>query len=207
MPHPPCYWSIIRIAGTLPSHSSVTVDSQVLVLPTPLHDFLTPCLADADLRKSTLCFIDLICGSVAEEVFPLSVVWSWDGGDWPSHSWCISASLSSKCFPFILLMMPGHANYSSLDWFSVVWDIRKSHSEAISWLGLSEMTSYKLKSSHGFGETNSIWRFLGLQPLNSGEGKERRMNNKLKLYVRVQDFLEDSPYKLDSVGYDSDNLV
>lgn len=56
------------------------------------------------------------------------------------------ASLSSKRFPLFLLMMPGHANSSSLDWFSIVREIQ----ESIGQLGLSEMTGYKLKWSYSF---------------------------------------------------------
>lgn len=73
--HPPCLSIVIRTAETPPSHTSITVNSQVLVLPNTLQNSLTQCLAYADLRKSTLCLIDLTCGFVAGEVFALSVVW------------------------------------------------------------------------------------------------------------------------------------
>lgn len=75
MPHPPCYCIVIRIAETPPSHTSIAVNSQVLVLPNMPQDFLTQCLAHADLRKSTLCLTALMCGFVAGEVVTLSVVW------------------------------------------------------------------------------------------------------------------------------------
>lgn len=81
-------------------HTSVTVDSQVFVLPTA-QGFLAQCPADTHLRKSTLCFVDLTCSFAAGEVFSLAVVWlAWDntaemvGIDQAthgvfSHSWCI----------------------------------------------------------------------------------------------------------------------
>lgn len=41
-------------------------------------------------------------------------------------------------------------------------------------------------------------KFSGLQPPYPREEKERRReNNKLELYIKAQDFLEDSLYKLD----------
>lgn len=39
-------------------------------------------------------------------------------------------------------------------------------------------------------------KFSGLQPSYPREEKERRGNNRLELYVKAQDFLEDSLYKL-----------
>lgn len=79
MPHPPCYCIVIRVAKLPLPHTSITVNSQVLVLPNTLQDSLPQCLAYADLKKSTLCFIDLTCGFEAGEVFALSVVWfDWD---------------------------------------------------------------------------------------------------------------------------------
>lgn len=75
MLHPPCFCIVLRIAETPLSHTSIAVNTQVLVLPNMLQDFLTQCLACADLGKSTLCLIDLMCGFVAGEVFAQSVVW------------------------------------------------------------------------------------------------------------------------------------
>lgn len=158
MPHPPCYCIVIRIVETLPSHTSIAVNSQVLVLPNMLHDFLTQCLAYAFLSKSTLCLTALMDGFVAGEVFALSAVWF----DWYStpevvgidqvthgvfqHLW--AASTSHESCPWCQAMPA-----TPLEWFSIVWEIQKSCSEAISQLGLSEVTSYKLKSSYGFWET------------------------------------------------------
>lgn len=52
-------------------------------------------------------------------------------------------------------------------------------------------------------------KFSGLQPPYAREEKERRGNNKLELYVKAQDFLEDPLYKLGIFfqRYDSDSLV
>lgn len=132
-------------------------NSQVLVLPNTLQDSLPQCLAYADLRKSTLCFIDLTCGFVAGEVFALSVICF----DWTStpdmvgidqvthgvfqHLW--AASTCHESCPWCQAMPA-----TPLEWFSIVREIQKNYSEAISQLGLSEVTSYKLKSSYGFWE-------------------------------------------------------
>lgn len=52
-------------------------------------------------------------------------------------------------------------------------------------------------------------KFSGLQPSYPREEKERRGNNRLELYVKAQDFLEDSLYKLGIffLQYDSDSRV
>lgn len=81
-------------------------------LPYPM-----PCLCRPKEINFVFDWFDVwLCGR--RGVCPVcGLVWlvqhSWHGRDWPSHSWCISASLSSKLFSWILPMMPGHASYSS----------------------------------------------------------------------------------------------
>lgn len=139
------------------------------------------------------CFDGWLCGR--RGVRPVcSLVWlvqhSWGGGDWPSHSWCISASLSRKHFPWILPMMPGHASYSSRVVFHCLRNSEKLFwSYQPAWLiGSDQLQTHQVVAFEKH-------KFSGLQPPYAREEKERR-GNKLELYVKAQDFLEDPLYKL-----------